>query len=85
MGEGEETIELRFRIYDDKTVTPNSVNDVKLIHAGKILEDNKTLADSKITIGDLPGGVVTMHVVVQPPVAKKKTGICSFYFFITGD
>nr|POE95717.1 membrane-anchored ubiquitin-fold protein 3 [Quercus suber] len=57
----------------DKTVTPNSVNDVKLIHAGKILEDNKTLADSKITIGDLPGGVVTMHVVVQPPVAKKKT------------
>ncbi|XP_065635414.1 membrane-anchored ubiquitin-fold protein 3 [Quercus suber] len=94
MGEGEETIELRFRIYDgtdigqgayalsmtfffffflDKTVTPNSVNDVKLIHAGKILEDNKTLADSKITIGDLPGGVVTMHVVVQPPVAKKKT------------
>ncbi|KAL4603178.1 hypothetical protein ACB092_10G106800 [Castanea dentata] len=116
MGEGEETIELRFRIYDgtdigqgsyalsltaatlkqklvaewprdiasvslgydtrhneNKTVTPKSVNDVKLIHAGKILEDNKTLADSKITIGDLPGGVVTMHVVVQPPVAKKKT------------
>ncbi|KAK4558658.1 hypothetical protein RGQ29_008096 [Quercus rubra] len=101
MGEGEETIELRFRIYDgtdigqgayalsmtaatlkqklvaewpkDKTVTPKSVNDVKLIHAGKILEDSKTLADSKITIGDLPGGVVTMHVVVQPPAAKKKT------------
>ncbi|GMY16473.1 membrane-anchored ubiquitin-fold protein 3-like isoform X2 [Fagus crenata] len=101
MDEGEERIELKFRIYDgtdigqgayassmtvatlkqklvaewpkDKTVTPKSVNDVKLIHAGKILEDNKALADSRITIGDLPGGVVTMHVVIQPPVAKKKT------------
>lgn len=58
------------------------MNDVKLIHAGKVLEDNKTLADSRIIIGDLPGGVTTMHVVVQPPVTKKKTGICSFSFFI---
>lgn len=58
----------------DKTITPKAINDVKLIHAGKILEDNKTLADSRITIGDLPCGVITMHVVVQPPVAKKKKG-----------
>ncbi|KAJ9171870.1 hypothetical protein P3X46_015176 [Hevea brasiliensis] len=56
----------------DKTVLPKSVNDLKLIHAGKILENNRTLADSRITYGDLPGGVITMHVVVQPPAAKKK-------------
>ncbi|XP_043708518.1 membrane-anchored ubiquitin-fold protein 3-like [Telopea speciosissima] len=57
----------------DKTVTPKSVNDMKLIYAGKVLENNKTLAESKILFGDLPGGVITMHVVVQPPLSKKKT------------
>ncbi|KAI4301352.1 hypothetical protein L6164_034640 [Bauhinia variegata] len=100
MAEGEERIELKFRIYDGtdiahntysssttvgslkqklvsewpqgKTVTPKSISDVKLIHAGKVLDNNKTLADSRITFGDVPGGVITMHVVVQPPVAKKK-------------
>lgn len=66
----------------DKTITPKSVSDVKLIHAGKILENNKTLADSRITVGNLPSGVTTMHVVIQPPVAKKKTGLFSFLFFI---
>uniref|UniRef100_A0A2C9WPA8 Membrane-anchored ubiquitin-fold protein n=1 Tax=Manihot esculenta TaxID=3983 RepID=A0A2C9WPA8_MANES len=55
-----------------KTVLPKSVNDLKLIHAGKILENNKTLADSRITYGDLPGRVITMHVVEQPLAAKKK-------------
>ncbi|XP_028073892.1 membrane-anchored ubiquitin-fold protein 3-like [Camellia sinensis] len=101
MAEGEEHIELKFRIYDgtdiahttyapsttvatlkqrlvaewpqDKSVVPKSVSDLKLIHAGKVLENIKTLEESKINIGDLPGGVITMHVVVQPPVAKKKT------------
>ncbi|KAK9201789.1 hypothetical protein WN944_016996 [Citrus x changshan-huyou] len=103
MGEGEECVELKFRIYDGtdichgtytssttvatlkqqlvaewpqgKTITPKSINDVKLIHAGKILENNRTLADSRITVGDLPSGVTTMHVVIQPLVAKKKTGL----------
>ncbi|KAK7284715.1 hypothetical protein RJT34_19467 [Clitoria ternatea] len=56
-----------------KTVTPKSVSDLKVIHAGKVLENSKTLADSRITFGDIPGGVITMHVVVQPPVTKKKT------------
>ncbi|KAM7486506.1 hypothetical protein LguiA_002515 [Lonicera macranthoides] len=40
---------------------------------GKVLENCKTLAEFGIHIGDLPGGVITMHVVVRPPVAKKKT------------
>ncbi|XP_047157275.1 membrane-anchored ubiquitin-fold protein 3-like [Vigna umbellata] len=56
-----------------KTTTPKVVSDLKLIHAGKILENNKTLADSRITFGDIPGGFVTMHVVVQPRTTKKKT------------
>ncbi|XP_044501292.1 membrane-anchored ubiquitin-fold protein 3-like isoform X2 [Mangifera indica] len=56
----------------DKTVTPKSVDDVKLIHAGRILENNTTLADARVTMGDLPTGVITMHIVVQPSVAKKK-------------
>ncbi|KAK0580912.1 hypothetical protein LWI29_007678 [Acer saccharum] len=101
MAEGQERIELKFRIYDGtdighttyassttiaflkerliaewpqgKTIAPKSVNDIKLIHAGQILENSKTLADSKVTFGDLPSGVITMHVVVQPHVAKKKT------------
>lgn len=58
-----------------KTITPKVVNDLKLIHAGKILENNKTLADSRITFSDIPGGFVTMHVVVQPRTTKKKTGL----------
>ncbi|XP_020210868.1 membrane-anchored ubiquitin-fold protein 3 [Cajanus cajan] len=100
MAEGEERIELKFRIFDGtdiahstysssttvgtikqklvaewpqgKTVIPKSVSDLKLIHAGKVLENSKTLADSRITFSDIPGAV-TMHVVVQPPVTKKKT------------
>ncbi|CAL5425366.1 unnamed protein product [Camellia sinensis] len=58
----------------DKSVVPKSVSDIKLIHAGKVLENGKTLAESRVHFGDLPGGVSTMHVVVQPPVPKKKTG-----------
>ncbi|KAA8543149.1 hypothetical protein F0562_021356 [Nyssa sinensis] len=57
----------------DKSVIPKSASDMKLIHAGKVLENSKTLSESRVHFGDLPGGVITMHVVVQPPVAKKKT------------
>ncbi|KAF7804815.1 membrane-anchored ubiquitin-fold protein 3-like [Senna tora] len=101
MAEGDDRIELKFRIFDGtdiahstysssttvgtlkqrvvaewpqgKTVSPKSIGDVKLIHAGKVLENSQTLADSRITFGDVPGGVITMHVVVQPHVTKKKT------------
>nr|DAD33404.1 TPA_asm: hypothetical protein HUJ06_012255 [Nelumbo nucifera] len=62
----------------DKTIIPKSVNDVKLIYSGKVLENSKTLAESRILFGDLPGGVITMHVVVQPPLARKKTGMSCF-------
>lgn len=67
----------------DKTVIPKSVNDMKLIHAGKVLENNKTLAESRIFFGEFPGGVITMHVVVQPPLAKKKTGLLTLSSLIS--
>ncbi|KAE8692014.1 Membrane-anchored ubiquitin-fold protein 3 [Hibiscus syriacus] len=101
MAEGEEFIELRFRLYDGKdiahgtykssmtvstlkqkivaewpqgnTITPKSINDLKLIHAGKVLENNQTLADCTITIGDLPDDVITMHVLLQPSKSKRRT------------
>lgn len=56
---------------------------MKLIHAGKFLENGKTLAESRVAqVGDLSGGVITMHVVVQPPVTKRKTGISGHSCFL---
>lgn len=59
----------------DKEITPRTVNDVKLINAGKILENNQTLLESRVPVGELPGGVITMHVVVRPPQHDKNNGI----------
>uniref|UniRef100_A0A1D1ZF99 Membrane-anchored ubiquitin-fold protein n=1 Tax=Anthurium amnicola TaxID=1678845 RepID=A0A1D1ZF99_9ARAE len=55
----------------DKGIAPRTINDVKLINGGKILENNQTLAASRVPVADLPGGVITMHVVVRPPVFDK--------------
>ncbi|KAF8411523.1 hypothetical protein HHK36_004075 [Tetracentron sinense] len=55
----------------DKENGPKTINDVKLINAGKILENNKTLAESSVQVSGLPGGVITMHVVVRPPLSDK--------------
>lgn len=57
----------------DKKIIPKGANDVKLISAGKILENNKTIAQCRAPFGDLPGGIITMHVVVQPSITKSKT------------
>ncbi|KAL2240666.1 UNVERIFIED_CONTAM: Membrane-anchored ubiquitin-fold protein 4 [Sesamum indicum] len=57
----------------DKKIAPKAANDVKLISAGKILENNKTVAQCKMPFGELPKGVITMHAVVQPSLAKAKT------------
>ncbi|KAG6581111.1 Membrane-anchored ubiquitin-fold protein 4, partial [Cucurbita argyrosperma subsp. sororia] len=57
----------------DKKVVPKAANDIKLINAGKILENNKTVGQCRVPFGDLPSGVITMHVVVQPTKAKAKT------------
>ncbi|XP_057782407.1 membrane-anchored ubiquitin-fold protein 3-like [Salvia miltiorrhiza] len=58
----------------DKSVVPKSVSDMKLIHAGKVLENGQRLADSGLCVGNLTGEVITMHVVVQPSVAEQKSG-----------
>ncbi|XP_073390270.1 membrane-anchored ubiquitin-fold protein 3 isoform X2 [Physcomitrium patens] len=55
----------------EKQNGPKSINDLKLINAGKILENTKTLADSRVLLGEIPGCVITMHVVVRPPSNDK--------------
>lgn len=61
-------------IFLDKKIAPKSANDIKLINAGKILENSKTVGQCRIPFGELPKAAITMHVVVQQSVAKTKTG-----------
>ncbi|PKI38741.1 membrane-anchored ubiquitin-fold protein 2-like [Punica granatum] len=56
----------------DKENGPKTVKDVKLISAGRILENHRTVADCRSPLYDVPGGVTTMHVIVQPPSEKEK-------------
>ncbi|GAY52761.1 hypothetical protein CUMW_144460 [Citrus unshiu] len=56
----------------EKENGPRTVKDVKLISAGKILENNRTLGECRSPLCDIPGGVTTMHVVVQPPSTEKE-------------
>lgn len=64
-----------FQSFLGKTVIPKAANEVKLISSGKILENDKTVGQCRIPFGELPGGVLVMHVVVQPSIAKMKTGM----------
>ncbi|KAL8226364.1 hypothetical protein R6Q59_031676 [Mikania micrantha] len=57
----------------DKENGPKTINDLKLINAGKILENNKTLAESRTPVSEIPGGVITMLVVVRPPTTDKNS------------
>ncbi|CAM0904876.1 unnamed protein product [Alopecurus aequalis] len=56
----------------DKTIVPKTANDVKLISGGKILENDKNIAQCRAPFGDLPSTAMTMHVVVQPSSVKSK-------------
>ncbi|KAJ7971044.1 Membrane-anchored ubiquitin-fold protein [Quillaja saponaria] len=56
----------------DKDNAPRTVKDVKLISAGRILENNRTVGECWSPLYDIPGGVTTMHVVVQPPSLEKE-------------
>ncbi|KAF8399563.1 hypothetical protein HHK36_015430 [Tetracentron sinense] len=58
----------------EKENGPRTVKDVKLISAGKILENSRTLGESRSPLCDIPGGVTTMHVIVQPPPTER--GLC---------
>jgi hypothetical protein len=68
---------LKQRILSDwpkgKPVVPKGVNEIKLISSGKILENSKTVGQCKVPFSDVPGGVIIMHVVVQPSPAKTKS------------
>ncbi|XP_027937378.1 membrane-anchored ubiquitin-fold protein 3-like [Vigna unguiculata] len=58
----------------DKKIIPKSANDIKLISGGRILENNRSVGQCRVPLGELPKGVIiTMHVVVQPPLLKAKT------------
>ncbi|XP_057544442.1 membrane-anchored ubiquitin-fold protein 4-like [Amaranthus tricolor] len=71
----------------DKKVAPKGASDIKIINAGKILENSKTVGQCQMPFGELQKAVITMHVVVHPSGAKSKTekkideaqrkGICS--------
>lgn len=62
---------LTLLFWTEKENGPRTVKDVKLISAGKILENNRTLGECRSPLCDIPGGVTTMHVVVQPPSTEK--------------
>ncbi|ESQ27330.1 hypothetical protein EUTSA_v10019328mg [Eutrema salsugineum] len=52
---------------------PKLINEIKLINGGKILENNRTLSEARsLAIGELPGIVTTMHVVLRPPTLGQK-------------
>lgn len=55
----------------EKENGPKTVKDVKIISAGKILENNKTVGECRSPLCDVPGGVTTMHVVVSQPPQEK--------------
>ncbi|XVE60426.1 hypothetical protein DITRI_Ditri05aG0127700 [Diplodiscus trichospermus] len=57
----------------DRENCPKTIQDVKLINAGKILENNRTLAES-ILHTEVPGCVITMHVVLRLPLSEKNNG-----------
>ncbi|KAM3752089.1 hypothetical protein ACB098_04G162600 [Castanea mollissima] len=68
---------LKQRVVSDwpkgKSINPKAASEVKLINSGKILENNKTVGQCKMPFGDNGSGVIIMHVVVQPSLAKTKT------------
>lgn len=47
------------------------MKDVKLISAGRILENNKTVGDCRNPVCNLSGAVTTMHVIIQPQITEK--------------
>ncbi|CAD5331768.1 unnamed protein product [Arabidopsis thaliana] len=55
----------------DKENGPKTVKDVKLISAGRILENNKTVGDCRSPVGNFSGAVTTMHVIIQHQVTEK--------------
>jgi hypothetical protein len=56
----------------EKENGPKTVKEVKLISAGKVLENSKTVKDYRSPVSNLAGAVTTMHVIIQAPVTEKE-------------
>uniref|UniRef100_A0A1J3EXE5 Membrane-anchored ubiquitin-fold protein n=1 Tax=Noccaea caerulescens TaxID=107243 RepID=A0A1J3EXE5_NOCCA len=56
----------------EKENGPKTVKDVKLISAGRILDNNKTVGDCRSPVSNLSGAVTTMHVLIQPQATEKE-------------
>ncbi|XP_076939352.1 membrane-anchored ubiquitin-fold protein 2-like [Bidens hawaiensis] len=56
----------------DKANAPKTSKDLKIISAGKILENHKTVGECRSALCDVPGGITTMHVVVSQPAQEKE-------------
>ncbi|KAH9625321.1 hypothetical protein KSS87_003618 [Heliosperma pusillum] len=56
----------------DNKLAPKTVNEVKIISAGKILENSQTVGQCRMPFGEHQKGVITMHVVFQPTLTKTK-------------
>ncbi|KAH6802997.1 membrane-anchored ubiquitin-fold protein 2 [Perilla frutescens var. frutescens] len=70
----------------EKQNGPRTVKDIKLISGGRVLENNRTVGECRSQLYDIPGGVTTMHVVVQPPAMEKGSYIVdSIYKNVLGD
>ncbi|CAH8361144.1 unnamed protein product [Eruca vesicaria subsp. sativa] len=56
----------------EKENGPKTVKDVRLISAGRILENNKTVGDCRSPVcSNLSDAVTTMHVLIQPQLTEK--------------
>ncbi|KAJ9564222.1 hypothetical protein OSB04_000188 [Centaurea solstitialis] len=55
-----------------KKVYPNQQTTSNWLMQGKFLENNKTAGQCRTPFGELPNGVITMHVVVQVSLSKAK-------------
>lgn len=63
---------ISIRVFEtEKQNGPRTVKDIKLISGGRILENNRTVGECRSPLYDIPGGVTTMHVIVQPPTVEK--------------
>ncbi|XP_042019683.1 membrane-anchored ubiquitin-fold protein 2-like [Salvia splendens] len=56
----------------EKEDWPHTVKDIKLISAGRVLENSRSVGECRSQLYDIPGGV-TMHVVVQTHETKPQT------------
>uniref|UniRef100_A0A0E0A701 UBL3-like ubiquitin domain-containing protein n=1 Tax=Oryza glumipatula TaxID=40148 RepID=A0A0E0A701_9ORYZ len=64
-----------------KEIAPRTVNDVTIINAGQVLENNRTLAESRNLAAESPEGPITMHVVVRRSRPERR-GTIFFLLFV---